>query len=383
MFAQGWDFAIANNTIFDNSALSGGGLRVSPRSGQQYEIQVTVANNLLRNNTATDARGVDLWIDNDPDGDFLPVPLTLLNNTFDRSSPEGFRITVPITIDPSNLDRVDPLFVDPANDDLRLLPGSPMIDAGTTFGIVLPELDLEGKPRLLDSSVEIGAYEYDDGIFDRYVLAVSQIGSGTGAVVIDPEGIECSGDCAYEYPVDSLLSLSAEPSGGSIFAGWEGQPDCADGEILMDSGRSCVARFIGGYRLDILLAGDGSGRVTSSPDGLDCGETCSAGFERDTQVFLNITSNAGSRYSGFSGDCDSNFVIMDADKSCTATFDLTRNSLYVNRQGNGRVVSEPEGIDCGGDCSEDYLSDTSVTLTATRIRARASKAGRAPAPGRA
>jgi hypothetical protein len=355
---------VNNNTITENAATSAAGLRVEFDSYYETRFTATFANNLLWNNIATDAQGSDLWIDNDPDGDFLPVPLTLLNNNFHQSSPEGFRIAVPITIDPSNLDRVDPLFADAANDDLRLLPGSPMIDAGTAFGIVLPELDLEGKPRLLGNSVEIGAYEYDDDILDRYVLAVSQIGSGAGVIVIDPEGIECSGDCAYEYPADSLLSLSAEPSNGSLFAGWEGQPDCADGEILMDSGRSCVARFIGGYRLDILLAGDGSGRVTSSPAGIDCGETCSSGFERDTQVVLNLMPDPGSNFLGLSGDCDSNWFVMDADKSCTATFELYRNSLYVSRQGNGRVVSEPEGIDCGSDCSEDYLSDASVTLTA-------------------
>jgi hypothetical protein len=366
LLAHGSDFALTNNTIVDNSAISGGGLMISPWFGSPDETQVTVANNLLRNNIATDAQGADLWIDNDPDGDFLPVPLTLLNNNFDRSSPEGFRISVPITIDPSNLDRVDPLFVDAANDDLRLLPGSPMIDAGTPFGIVLSELDLEGKPRLLGSSVEIGAYEFDDGIRDRYVLALSQIGPGAGAVAIDPEGIECSGDCAYEYPANSLLSLSAEPSSGSIFAGWEGQPDCADGEILMDSGRSCMARFIDGYRLDIVLAGDGSGRVTSSPAGIDCGETCAAGFERDSYVNLIVTPDPGSNFLyDFSGDCGWGQVFMDADKSCTVTFELARNSLAVNRQGNGSVISEPAGIDCGFDCWEDYGWNTSVTLTAT------------------
>jgi hypothetical protein len=32
--------------------------------------------------------------------------------------------------------------------------------------------------------------------------------------------------------------------------------------------------------------------------------------------------------------------------------------------GNGTVTSSPAGIDCGSDCNEQYIYDTSVTLTA-------------------
>ncbi len=38
--------------------------------------------------------------------------------------------------------------------------------------------------------------------------------------------------------------------------------------------------------------------------------------------------------------------------------------LTVTRNGVGSVVSSPPGIDCGDDCTEDYASGTSVTLTA-------------------
>jgi hypothetical protein len=43
------------------------------------------------------------------------------------------------------------------------------------------------------------------------------------------------------------------------------------------------------------------------------------------------------------------------------------SSLQVSRSGSGSgsVTSDPAGIDCGSDCSEDYLSNTEVTLTAT------------------
>ena len=39
--------------------------------------------------------------------------------------------------------------------------------------------------------------------------------------------------------------------------------------------------------------------------------------------------------------------------------------LEVAVVGNGRVQSSPAGIDCGGDCAEDYALGTTVTLSAT------------------
>ncbi len=40
-------------------------------------------------------------------------------------------------------------------------------------------------------------------------------------------------------------------------------------------------------------------------------------------------------------------------------------SLYVFKQGSGNVTSNPSGINCGNDCSEDYEQGTTVTLTAS------------------
>ena len=50
----------------------------------------------------------------------------------------------------------------------------------------------------------------------------------------------------------------------------------------------------------------------------------------------------------------------------TATFTLNSYPLTVgkNSNGSGTVVSTPSGIDCGGDCTENYLYGTVVKLTA-------------------
>ena len=45
--------------------------------------------------------------------------------------------------------------------------------------------------------------------------------------------------------------------------------------------------------------------------------------------------------------------------------DRNRLAVEIEGSGEGRVTSQPEGIDCGQDCSEDYLKDTLVALTPT------------------
>ena len=68
----------------------------------------------------------------------------------------------PFTIDPSNLNNEDPLFVDPANDDYHLSEDSPCINAGDNSAPELPATDKDGNPRIIDGIVDMGAYEYQD-----------------------------------------------------------------------------------------------------------------------------------------------------------------------------------------------------------------------------
>ena len=49
------------------------------------------------------------------------------------------------------------LFVDPANKDYRLRPGSPALDAGITLDEVADDID--GNPRPRGSAHDIGCYE--------------------------------------------------------------------------------------------------------------------------------------------------------------------------------------------------------------------------------
>ena len=126
------------------------------------------------------------------------------------------------------------------------------------------------------------------------------------------------------------------------------------------------------YTLSVSKDGTGAGSVTSDPSGLVCGSQCSAQYPESTTVTLVATPGSGSTFSGWSGssDCVDGEVTLESNVSCTATFDedvaeTARLSVNHAGSGSGSVTSNPSGISCGSDCSQDYPLGTEVTLTAT------------------
>ncbi len=148
---------MTGNTIVDNFAsLYGGGINWYPLSESQT---ATIENNIiLYNTTEQGTRGDDISITNDSNNDYISSTVTLNNNNFDQSA-DGIYVQRPFVIDASNLNNIDPLFVDAANGDYRLSSDSPLIDQGAVTANVT-STDLDGNTRTVGSSVDIGAYEY-------------------------------------------------------------------------------------------------------------------------------------------------------------------------------------------------------------------------------
>jgi alpha-tubulin suppressor-like RCC1 family protein len=125
--------------------------------------------------------------------------------------------------------------------------------------------------------------------------------------------------------------------------------------------------------LSVIRAGTGTGGVTSSPSGINCGTQCAALFDVGTTVTLTASADSRSTFAGWSGcdavSGDTCTVTVNAATTVTATFELKRFTLTVNRAGVlgdlGTVSSTQPGISCGTDCSESYAIDTVVTLTAS------------------
>ena len=80
------------------------------------------------------------------------------------------------------------------------------------------------------------------------------------------------------------------------------------------------------YDLTVTKAGTGSGTITSSPSGINCGADCSETYTDGTAVSLTATPAGGSSFTGWSGACSGTGacnLTMSANRSVTATFDIT------------------------------------------------------------
>jgi len=90
--------------------------------------------------------------------------------------------------------------------------------------------------------------------------------------------------------------------------------------------------------LIISRTGNGTGTVTSSPVGINCGNTCQATFAEGTQVTLLATPNSGSFFSGWSGACSGTaptcVVTMTQASNVTATFTTTVAETFFDVPSN-------------------------------------------------
>ena len=138
-----------------------------------------------------------------------------------------------------------------------------------------------------------------------------------------------------------------------------------DGAAVCDMG---AYEFIITQQLTVDKIGTGDGLISSSPDGIDCGQDCIAAFAQDSLITLTADPDESSTFSGWSGACSGTGdceITMDAQKTITATFEADLQ-LIVNKAGtgDGRISSSLPGIDCGQDCSASLAPNTIVTLTA-------------------
>ncbi|MFN0249728.1 MAG: InlB B-repeat-containing protein [Kofleriaceae bacterium] len=125
--------------------------------------------------------------------------------------------------------------------------------------------------------------------------------------------------------------------------------------------------------LGVTTSGNGSGRITSTPAGIDCGSTCDASFEEGTMITLTAEPDPSSVFTGWGGACSGATpvceVTVDASTSVTATFTLKTYAVTVTKAGTGDGTVAGNGLNCGvgAGCTITVDHGTMISLTATPV----------------
>ena len=130
------------------------------------------------------------------------------------------------------------------------------------------------------------------------------------------------------------------------------------------------------YDLALSTAGECSGRIESSTEGAHCGGAGKS-YGCSKEVALTAVPDSCCEFESWSGDCGGTdaqtSVTMDGHKSCTANFKKKIYKLTVDRTtmgscgASGTVTSDPAGIDCGDNCSADFVCGETIDLTASPV----------------
>jgi hypothetical protein len=116
---------------------------------------------------------------------------------------------------------------------------------------------------------------------------------------------------------------------------------------------------------------DGPGSVTSTPDGIQCPDTCDARFAADESVVLTASARPGATFAGWSGDCaGGGRCHVRADGAVTARFERTVEARTVSVRLAGRgagEVTSAAGIDCPGSCRTSLERGSRVRLVPTPL----------------
>ncbi len=163
---------------------------------------------------------------------------------------------------------------------------------------------------------------------NAFTLSVSKSGTGSGTVTSSPGSINCGAACSDGFSAGTLVTLTATPAAGSVFAGWSGGGCTGTGTctVTMNAAASVTATFNGTtYTLTVFVNDPQLGNVTSSPAGINCGSTCSATFNSGTVVTLTRGFiMQGTLFNGWGGDCAGTAttctITMSAPRTVTATF---------------------------------------------------------------
>ncbi|MBL8249908.1 MAG: S8 family serine peptidase [Candidatus Competibacter sp.] len=206
------------------------------------------------------------------------------------------------------------------------------------------------------SAVAAGASRLTFFLSSDATITTSDINTGWGCS-LDPMAsgatVRCSGDIVIPatVPTGNYYLGAYADSGGSVAENNESNNGLAAANPLS------IANSL--LALTLVKSGAGSGKVSSSPAGIDCGAICSANFTPGATVVLTAQPAADSVFSGWGGACVGTgncTVNMDAAKSVTAAFSLAQSqqTAKVGVFRNGQWFLDANGNGAWDGCGTEF-----------------------------
>ncbi|MEY4229873.1 MAG: hypothetical protein RLZZ362_722, partial [Actinomycetota bacterium] len=183
------------------------------------------------------------------------------------------------------------------------------------------------SPARVPSAITVGATDTSDAraSFSNYGTCVDVYAPGVSIT-----SASSSSDTGSR--VMSGTSMAAPHVAGAVAQLLSESPTMTPAQVASTLASRSVAVAVGAllqvtptpWALTVNRAGAGSGRVVSSPGGVDCGSLCVGSFEHGTLVSLAAVPDQGSRFAGWSGACSGPgpgcSVSMDAAITVGVTF---------------------------------------------------------------
>lgn len=139
----------------------------------------------------------------------------------------------------------------------------------------------------------------------KTALTLYKNGVGLGTVTSTPAGLNCGTTCTTgvaNFATGATVTLTATAATGSTFAGWGGAcTGTGPCRVTLTAGRTVTATFT---RPVLTVRKTGSGLVTSTPAGINCGPVCTAPYnltDPPLTVTLTATPATGYRFSSWNG----------------------------------------------------------------------------------
>ncbi|WP_408040614.1 InlB B-repeat-containing protein, partial [Tenacibaculum amylolyticum] len=264
---------IVNNT-FVNNVNEGTGtsdfatLGISQQSGSYG--QLNISNNIFWENSNNNG-SIALAIGKGPDTNLangIEIVNSIDENNFSNITNK------------TNTSNSDPLFTDAPNNDFTLQAGSPAVNTGDNTKIPSSiVVDLLGKVRIHNTTVDMGAYEFGAG---NYLPRTLSIAATNGSVTTNPN-LTTGG----VYNDGTSVELTATPDVGYQFDGWSGDATGTTNPltITMDADKTVTAMFSKIQRALTINATNGS--VSTNPN------PTNGTYDDGTDVTLTATPAAG------------------------------------------------------------------------------------------